>query len=179
MTEDEHNEATALLGAAWSVMEEQRNDPARLEAARLARDFIAIIEGARPRPKPTQPPQARASSRAIVARNLKGVRYPSVTNAQWATGCKSANTIYDAIKKGYAVNGVFLRFEDTPEAQCPPMRSKRVCVRWKRRNYGSIREAAQSTLPEGKSLHAHEEHVRRLARRLNVTFVPVLQEAAR
>ena len=156
MTKAERLMAAEHLAEAWS-----RADNGEMTLCLAAVDrALAII---RPNTDPASTPSG--VGRRVVCRTDARRWWPSVASAARSLGVASRYAVLEAIRRGGTCQGVFLRFEDTPEEECPPMTQREQPVRFNGKEYPSIKTAALS-LNDGRSYKSRFEHVRRHGERV-------------
>lgn len=159
-----HRQATDLIGEAWAIMDDD-------EAVQDSRDraFLLVVRALEAMSEIKAPAPLPSPGREVVCRTDPTIRFVSETEAARRLGCSSRTSITQTIRNGGMVSGLFLRFADTPEELCPPMRTKTKAVRWQGKIYLSITEAALDTLPAGTRLRSYHEKIRRNGKRLSVS----------
>jgi phosphatidylserine decarboxylase len=161
MTPLAHKQATELLAEAWSEMESQTTEQARRTTLNLVLRFIRAV----------RPNRKAPNARVVVCRTDPSIQFAHAADAKRALGAKSRSSIVAAILSGGPVGGMFLRYIDQREDECPPMRTKQKAVKWEGKVYPSITDAAKATKPDDRTLPAHIEHIRRRAKRLKLPSI--------
>lgn len=156
-----------LLAQAYAEMSEPVTEEKKARAVQLACRFVQEHS-----PSPHAHNQRDRRHRAVCCRTVPSIQWESIEHAAKALGC-FRNSVYEAIRRGGTVCGLFLRYVDTPEADCPPMRAKCKAVKWKGKVYPSIQAAADATAEPGVKKSAAFMRVARHARRLTLDAVGV------
>lgn len=126
---------TTMVAEAWSLMDSGK----RREALYALWRAVAILSD--------DLDESRECGRRVVCRTNPKRWWPNIKAAADALGVKSRTAITTAIERGGTCRGVYLRYEDTPEEDCPPMQSKAKAVKANGRVYPSIVAAAAELAP--------------------------------
>lgn len=130
-------DATELVAEAWGLLENGE----RAVTIPLLRKALGILE------KQYPPKVAVSVTRPIVSRTDARRWWPNAAEVARALGVASRTAIVDAIERGGTCRGVYLRYEDTPEDECPPMQRQQKPVTINGVPYPSIRAAADALGP--------------------------------